>query len=638
MALIRIKAADVKTRENLLNEITVQNGPIQLPSSITDEIKHENLCNDSDDAAGSENFGVLIAQDDPDEQDDSESNTNALDNSPFVSTDENGRVSFFGLTSGFHNGSERPQTHCYSAQEVRNQLIANAFIQRQKEYQLQTTVDFDGVPTEMALHLLSLHWNRQHHSFLLTYRPAFTRDLMNGGPYYSRFLLNAIFASGSKFSDRVELRDDPSLPQTAGNRFLRRCQELLYVDSILDQSSISTVVGLLHLGSAYIARGQMSKSWIYTGLAIRMCFDLGLHLDIQSPDLNPEDVEIRRRAFWAAFITDKLQCLYLGRPVAILLRDSHVSTELLDMTEELESWSPYVDPQGFNIPVQRIAIPTFTISAFQQFCLLSELMSRTINQFYFVGARASDPHSNLLALDQDLFSWYNNLPECLVFQPWSSDVSVAAKRVTPNIMVLHGAYHTLAILLHRPFVSNGHLRSNSAPAKSWKACSTAAASITSIIDKWRDLYALFKAPYLLGYSAYVACTIHVRDAALHPGSKSHRMLMSTLSMLDEMSTINPGLSKSVRLIKNLMRVNNVSEVPCKPLLPNLSCLGSVKLIFKTAQSPAISVDSLFDIDVDIDALIRMFPDPLNDQLVDPQMQNLPFDLESTSPSETQNNT
>lgn len=560
----------METRESLLNEISVQNGSIQLPNPITDEIKHEYLCNDSDDGAGRENSSAVLTQNDTDEQVDSEATANVLDTSSFISADEQGQVSFFGPTSGLHNSSKTSHKHHYSAHDVRNQLIANAFIQRQKEYELQARVDFDGVPTEMALHLLNLHWNRQHHSFLLTYRPAFTRDLMHGGRYYSRFLLNAIFASGSKFSDRVELRDDPSLPQTAGNRFLRRCQELLYVDSLLEQSSISTVVGLLHLGSAYIARGQMSKSWIYTGLAIRMCFDLGLHLDIQTPDLNPEDVEIRRRAFWAAFITDKLQCLYLGRPVAIQLRDSQVSTELLDMTEELESWSPYVDPQGFNIPIQTTAIPTFTISAFQQFCLLSKLMSRTINRFYFAGARASDPQSSPLELDQALSSWYNSLPDCLVFQPWSSDVSVAAKRVTPNIMVLHSAYHTLVILLHRPFVSDGHLRSKSPPAKSWKACSRAAANITGIIDKWRDLHALYKAPYLLGYSAYVACTIHVRDAALHQGSKSHGMLMSTLSMLDEMSSINPGLTKSVRLIKNLMRVNNVSEVPCKPMFPHLS--------------------------------------------------------------------
>ena len=29
----------------------------------------------------------------------------------------------------------------------------------------------DGVPPDLAVHLLALHWNRQHFAFLITYRP-----------------------------------------------------------------------------------------------------------------------------------------------------------------------------------------------------------------------------------------------------------------------------------------------------------------------------------------------------------------------------------------------------------------------------------------------------------------------------------
>lgn len=562
-ALLRIKHADAATRETLITEITIQNHSLQVQNYSPETLCDENVHTDSDHLPKPKIPKPDYISSDVEELCEIVSSEDTLDTSPFVSADDEGRINFFGATSGLHNSSKTSHTPEYSPQHVRNQLIANAFLQRQKEYELPTRGDFDGVPAELATHLLNLHWNRQHHSFLLTYRPAFTRDLMHGGIYYSRFLLNAIFASASLFSDRIELRDDQCNPQTAGDRFLRRCQELLYLDSLLGQSSIPTVIGLLHLGSAYIARGEMSKSWNYTGLAIRMAFDLGLHLDIRRPGLNAEDVEIRRRAFWAAFITDKLQCLYLGRPLAIQLRDSHVSTELLDTTEELESWSPYVDPQSCNFPVTLTPIPTFTISAFQKFCVLSKLMAGVINRFYFVGATSSDPQSSLEELDHALVSWYNSLPESLMFQPWSPDSSVASKSVTPNIMVLHSAYHSLVILLHRPFVSNGHLRSKSPPENSWKACRAAATHITGIIDKWKEIYALYKAPYLLGYSAYVACTIHVRDVALQQGKRNHAMLMSTLSMLHDMSVLNTALTRSEKLIRDLMRVHNVTEISCK---------------------------------------------------------------------------
>jgi len=79
------------------------------------------------------------------------------------------------------------------------------------------------------------------------------------------------------------------------------------------------------LGSTYNARGETSKGWLYTGYALRMVYDLGLHIDPENLDADPMEVEVRRRVFWDAFICDKLQRFYLGRPVAINLRDAHVS-------------------------------------------------------------------------------------------------------------------------------------------------------------------------------------------------------------------------------------------------------------------------------------------------------------------------
>lgn len=43
-------------------------------------------------------------------------------------------------------------------------------------------LDFDGVDPELGMHILSLHRNHQHHSFLATYRPALMRDMARGGP------------------------------------------------------------------------------------------------------------------------------------------------------------------------------------------------------------------------------------------------------------------------------------------------------------------------------------------------------------------------------------------------------------------------------------------------------------------------
>jgi hypothetical protein len=94
-----------------------------------------------------------------------------------------------------------------------------------------------------------------------------------GGPYFSHLLLNAIFFSVSKFSNRPEVYDDPSNQQTAGKRFLRRIKQLL--GEALDQSTIPTIQAMLLLSSSLFALGNQSAAWLYNGIALQMIFDLG---------------------------------------------------------------------------------------------------------------------------------------------------------------------------------------------------------------------------------------------------------------------------------------------------------------------------------------------------------------------------
>lgn len=166
------------------------------------------------------------------------------------------------------------------------------------------TLDFDGVDPELGMHLLSLHWNRQHHSFLLTYRPAFMRDMACGGPYFSKILLNAIYFGASKFSPRREVRRDPDDVRTAGWAFRERVRKLL--GDALDSSDITTIQALLVMTNSLFALGdERSAAWLYAGLAFRMIIDLGMHVDAPGLGItrkfSDEDLEIRRRVFWGAF-------------------------------------------------------------------------------------------------------------------------------------------------------------------------------------------------------------------------------------------------------------------------------------------------------------------------------------------------
>lgn len=98
-----------------------------------------------------------------------------------------------------------------TTENTKARLISSAVLRRQEELTLKyspsvaETIDFDGVPMDLAIHLLELHWNRQHLSYLLTYRPATMDSLITNGPYVNKLLLNAIYMQSSLYSDRTPL-------------------------------------------------------------------------------------------------------------------------------------------------------------------------------------------------------------------------------------------------------------------------------------------------------------------------------------------------------------------------------------------------------------------------------------------------
>ncbi|KAF2176134.1 hypothetical protein K469DRAFT_679128 [Zopfia rhizophila CBS 207.26] len=550
--IIALKGASSEERAQLLDSITVTDGKVRLPDSVfldrpRECIELEPARVDSQGAREHDDGGGLDSADED------------YDASNFLCLDERGQIGIYGPTSALHGSS--PMKSGASAESepseaLRNQLIANAALQRQKEHALARLPTICGESGELAMHLLDLHWNRQHHTFLLTYRPAIMRDLMTGGPYCSDFLLNAIFACVSKFSDRIEVRDNPAEPETAGRRFFIRCEEMLARE--LSASSIPTLVALLLLGSTFIARGLTSKGWLYTGYALRMVYDLGLHLDCKEVAGNAEEIEIRRRVFWGAFICDKLQSLYLGRPITIQLRDSHVSRNFLDTLEEHELWTPYVDPKSPVPDSIAFTTPIYSVSTFQQLCSLSKIMARIVNRFYVIGATAENTKSHLQSADDALTNWYKNLPSHLIFEPWVESANKLGT-AAPNVIILLTTFNALVILVHRPFTFDGHLRPTNIPADSWERCTTAARNITSLASAYQNMYSLRRAPYLLSYAVYVSCTIHTRNTTAESGTRHEdtSALILSLKCLDELTVPNSGVSNPAGIIRRLMAANGI---------------------------------------------------------------------------------
>ncbi|KXJ90084.1 fungal-specific transcription factor domain-domain-containing protein [Microdochium bolleyi] len=473
-----------------------------------------------------------------------------------------GGPSYHGRTSALfeESGAERAALGAprpvMSDDWIEKGLVADATKQRQLEevnYRLGR-LDFDGLDPELGMHLLSLHWNRQHHSFLVTYRPAFMRDMACAGPYFSKLLLNAIYFGASKFSPRTEVRRDPGDVRTAGWKFRERVRELLGL--CLDRSSITTIQALLIMTNSLFALGdERSAAWLYAGIAFRMIVDLGMHVDASeltnSRRGNDEDLEIRRRVFWGAFVVDKIQSLYQGRPVTLKESDTLVPIKFLDSYEELEYWKPFAyTAQSELYP----GSPAYSVSTFTALCRLSIIMSDILSSIYT--ERSFDqPPQDLRDLQEKmhdkLSKWKGSLPEHL-----SLSNSIDSERVPPpHVFSLHAMYHVLLILLHRPFVADGHLFTTirTASINAFMSCASAASEIVRLVRIYHQAFSVKRAPYLISYATYVAATIHVRIAASRDSnSGSYTSLETCLAVFMENQETNSAVQRASAIVKNLM--------------------------------------------------------------------------------------
>ncbi|TKY89345.1 hypothetical protein EX895_001876 [Sporisorium graminicola] len=477
-----------------------------------------------------------------------------------------------------------------------DRLTSLAARERQQEVMnvVAGKMDFDGVEPELAIHLLNLHWNRQHHAYLVTYRPLFMRDMAaptGKAKYFSKLLFHAILFGAAKFSDRIDqVRSDVNDPSTAGLQFLERVQQLL--PEALIKSRITTVQALLLLACTHYARGSESAAWLHSGLAFRMAIDLGMNEDsvqlVASGNMALEELELRRRVVWAAFVIDKIHSLYQGRQASFERRNLYVPIEFHDHFEETEFWTPVayhrplnedeMDGQNAGMMPSGYTGPIYSVSTFAELCRLTVIMEKIIQVFYSIDSgtrteRAQTEH--LIEMRCELGAWRTSLAAHLRI-----DSSLAAGRTAaaggngaqrsrtcpPNLISLHALYHALTILLNRPFLPHGHLRSDDAATgrSAWKACVDAASSISSLMNLYRQTVSMKGAPQLISYINFCAAGIHVRvaaqlqqgDAASNTAAASSRRyelkaLRQCLQDFEENQDPNPGVVKAKSVIRNM---------------------------------------------------------------------------------------
>ncbi|KAE9984611.1 hypothetical protein BLS_001986 [Venturia inaequalis] len=457
---------------------------------------------------------------------------------------------------------------------LRHQLVAASARQRQTEMLPENNKlnDYDGYDPNLVHHLLNIHWNRQHHNLLLIYRPLFMRDWGTGGPYFSKLLLNAILFAAAKFSPRTDIRKDPNWAGSSGYQFRERFTTLL--GEAMGESRITTIQALITLASSLFAIETTAKStaWLYSGIAFRMITDLGLHLDgvelLKRNKISPEELECRRRVFWGAFSFDKIHSMYFGRPVTLQETQMRVPIEFLDDYEELEQWTPLEQlNNAVSADYPRPAHPggpSYSVMTFTAMCKVSVVLGRILNDIYSEtaynhGTSLTQAQTQLFAqnqkvLDDSLESCAMQFPLEIRFEPWVTGEPLSLQRTpTPTVLSLHCLYHISMILLHRPYLTRGHLYDEHLAEASLQKCTSAAIRLAQIARVYCHAFTVRRTPYFIAYSAYVAITILIRVSAHLPqGSSAQKSLHFCLGILSDSEKTNQGVKRASFVVSKLL--------------------------------------------------------------------------------------
>jgi hypothetical protein len=198
------------------------------------------------------------------------------------------------------------------------------------------------------------------------------------------------------------------------------------------------------LGIALFMQGTPNPqpSFLLIAAAIRLCHSIGLHKRGSGFNLNPVEIEQRKRVFWIAYMLDKDLCLRSGRPPA---QDDD------DMNVEL----PEADPPD-NIGNIPLADGKSKMNLFRVMCEMVGIESRVYKRLYSVKAQKLSEGELLQTigeLDKELEDWKDSIP--IDFRP-EHEIKASHTPLILHIVMLHFNYYNTLTTIHRMSVHKGY--------------------------------------------------------------------------------------------------------------------------------------------------------------------------------------
>ncbi|KAF9889982.1 hypothetical protein FE257_006662 [Aspergillus nanangensis] len=337
-----------------------------------------------------------------------------------------GRLRYFG-----------PTTNCH----IYSELVAEAESPRpSQEQDRRTQRVLSTLPPDTHDYLMSLFWHCYNSVIHVVDQAAFEEGQQLGGnQFYSGFLHICMLATGFRFADksRADIIRIMS-PSTRESSLHREAKYML--DYELERPGGMTLIGaLLLLGDLEVGCGRDNVGWLYSGMANRLCFDIGLHLDATDLGLSQQEMDIRRMTLSACVVFDRYWALFLGRPTALKVDDLEVF-QLSEQFNGLGTTSPTTStapPKPLETQIYEALMELMELSG-----KITEIMNKVAKRNPTLDHHV---YIRMSALDRELETWYLQLPRALQYT--TDNVQSAPF----SFFLLHQQYYSTMILLHRQF-------------------------------------------------------------------------------------------------------------------------------------------------------------------------------------------
>ncbi|KAI8993494.1 fungal-specific transcription factor domain-containing protein [Pilobolus umbonatus] len=481
----------------------------------------------------------------------------------------------------------------------------------------------DLPPLDLVNHLVDLFFTYVNSVFPFVHRAVLKKSIQDGT--VSRPLLYAVLAISARFSEHPSIRTQP--PYLAGECYANKALSLVDVSTL--EPNLANIQFWGIMSCLEYGRASGSKAWIYGGLAVRFCQELGYYKEeTMSVPILAEDgsidtiaMALRRRVYWSCLCIDKLCCAGTHRPQSIEKTDC--DTNPTNISECLLLRDPTfhrnVDDKSISDD-SLMNIAKYYMRCVEAYGEVNKYMNRAKSS---TASIVWPPIAEFRNLDMLLRSWRDGLPDKFQFNQTNlSHHRVYASRNYLSVWLsCHAIWCSSMMILHRGSLAYADIKMTEISddlyrriQKSIDTCRACVDDAMGIFEAIKDLCGINTLPYI-GYSAYVFATVLMTSAFsstsedCKKSNKGLRMLFDLINALKpywpmcdrlanatkDLLTAHQRLYESTREngyyndISTPYSVNSFSHSPIiqSPIIQSPNNIRSPSLQSPSMQSPSI---------------------------------------------------